>query len=325
MRKRSTVWLITAVCLMLIGLIAFGGAMMALGWDFSKISTTEYETNSYEIHESFADVSILSNTADISFVPTEDSKCAVVCYEDVKAKHSVSVENGRLSIKLADNRRWYDHISFFNFSTPKITVYLPCTEYGELCVKSSTGNVEIPNDFLFKSIDILQSTGDVANYASVYEEIKIHTSTGKILVENATAHSLDLTVSTGDVTVKNVTCEADVKVAVSTGKSYITALTCYNFVSDGDTGDIFLKDVITAGNFTIERTTGDVKFDGCDACEIFVKTDTGDVAGSLLSDKIFITETDTGRIVVPETVTGGRCKVITDTGDIKIEIISTNP
>ena len=51
MRKQSTVWLITAVCLMLIGLIAFGGAMRALGWDFSKISTTEYETNSYEIHE----------------------------------------------------------------------------------------------------------------------------------------------------------------------------------------------------------------------------------------------------------------------------------
>ena len=59
----------------------------------------------------------------------------------------------------------------------------------------------------------------------------------------------------------------------------------------------------------------------CDAAEIFVETDTGDVKGSLLSEKVFIPKSDTGDIKVPKTVTGGRCEITTDTGDIKIELV----
>jgi hypothetical protein len=58
--------------------------------------------------------------------------------------------------------------------------------------------------------------------------------------------------------------------------------------------------------------------DLCD--EIYLKTDTGDVSGFLLSDKIFIAESDTGRISVPKTFTGGKCEVKTDTGNIKITV-----
>jgi len=65
-----------------------------------------------------------------------------------------------------------------------------------------------------------------------------------------------------------------------------------------------------------------VEFTACDAGEIVIETDTGDVEGTLLSDKIFITETDTGRIDVPKTTTGGRCQITTDTGDIKIKIVN---
>jgi len=63
-----------------------------------------------------------------------------------------------------------------------------------------------------------------------------------------------------------------------------------------------------------------VKFDGCDAEEIFVETDTGDVKGTLLSEKVFMANSDTGKISFHKTVTGGRCEIETDTGDIKIQI-----
>ena len=70
--------------------------------------------------------------------------------------------------------------------------------------------------------------------------------------------------------------------------------------------------------FLIKRSTGDIRFDNSDATEIFVETDTGNVTGSLLTDKVFITQTDTGNVNVPKTVTGGRCEITTDTGNIKI-------
>ena len=43
--------------------------------------------------------------------------------------------------------------------------------------------------------------------------------------------------------------------------------------------------------------------------------------GTLLSAKIFVHRTSTGDIKLPETTTGGKCKISTDTGDIKISIV----
>jgi DUF4097 and DUF4098 domain-containing protein YvlB len=63
-----------------------------------------------------------------------------------------------------------------------------------------------------------------------------------------------------------------------------------------------------------------VKFERCDASELYIELDTGDVTGSLLSDKVFIAQSDTGRVNVPKSVTGGRCEITTDTGDIKITV-----
>lgn len=71
---------------------------------------------------------------------------------------------------------------------------------------------------------------------------------------------------------------------------------------------------------SIERTTGNVEFSGCDAAELSVKTSTGHVSGSLLTDKVFIIDTVTGRVNVSKAATGGQCMIKTGTGDIDIKI-----
>ena len=63
-----------------------------------------------------------------------------------------------------------------------------------------------------------------------------------------------------------------------------------------------------------------MSFTACDAGELHVKTDTGDVTGSLLSDKIFFAESDVGSVDVPKTTTGGVCEIQTNTGNIAITI-----
>ena len=234
-------------------------------------------------------------------------------------KHAVAVKDGTLVIEINDTRKWYEHIGI-GFGTSKITVYIPQGEYGALSVESSTGDIEIAKELGFESIDISQRTGHVMNYASAAQAMKIRTTTGDIRVENVSAGSLELSVSTGKVTATGVRCEGDVSVSVSTGKAHLTDVACKNVRSEGGTGDIRLQNVIAAQSISVKRTTGDVIFEGADAAEIFVVTDTGDVKGSLLSDKVFITKTDTGRIQVPASVTGGRCEITTDTGDIRIAI-----
>ncbi|MBQ7315332.1 MAG: DUF4097 family beta strand repeat protein [Clostridia bacterium] len=319
MSKTMKTWLIVAASLVVIGLIAFAVIMTINDWDFTKLGTGKFETSTYELNEEFCNISIKTDTADIVFVPSDDEKCKVVCYEAENVKHSVSVADGVLTVNVVDTRKWYEYIGI-NFGAPKITIYLPEAEYASLIIEERTGDIEISNDFKFESIDVSVSTGDVKCYASAAEAIKIAASTGDISVADISVDLLELSISTGNVTVSGVTCEGDVKVGVSTGKVSLSDIVCQSVISSGSTGDIFLKNVIAAEKFSIKRSTGCVKFDGSDAAEIFVETDTGDVEGSLLTDKVFITKTDTGDISVPSSITGGRCEITTDTGDIKITI-----
>jgi len=319
MSKITKIWLIVASFLMAAGLITFVGVMMAFNWDFTKLSTMSYQINTHEISDTFQNISIKTNTADIVFNPSEDGKCKVVCHEMEKVTHTVSVEEGSLTIKRVDKRKWYDFVGI-NFRTPKITVYIPQRDYAALIIKESTGDITIPKAFAFDAVDIDVSTGDVKLMSSVKGLGKINTSTGDVRVESGFCGSLDLQTSTGKITVSNVKCDGDITVVVSTGKVNLKDVTCKNLTSRGSTGDITLKYVIAAEKLSVLRDTGDVKFDQSDAAEIFVETDTGDIKGSLVTDKVFITKTATGSISVPKTVTGGRCELTTDTGDIKITV-----
>lgn len=322
MKRAMKIWLVIGIVLILIGCAVFGGVMMTLDWDFSKLSTDHFETNEHTVGEDFHSISVETKTAAVLLVPSEDGACRVVCHEKTKVRHSVAVTDGVLTVQAVDTRKWYEHISLFEFASPQITVYLPLEAYTSLTVKGSTGAVELPANFEFERIDVSVSTGKITCRASASVGAKLSTSTGEIDVQNASFGALELSVSTGDVTVSGVACTGDVSIGVSTGKANLTDVTCKNLVSKGDTGDISLKNVIALERFSIERDTGDVKFDGCDAAELFVKTDTGDVVGSLLTEKVFITKTDTGRIKVPSSVTGGRCEITTDTGNIQISVLS---
>ena len=297
----------------------FAAVMSEYKWDFSKLSTGKYETNTYEISEEFSNLSMNTDTADIIFALSDDGKCRVECYEEEKAKHSVAVQENTLVMKMIDEKSWYDYIGI-NFGSPKITVYLPKAEYTSLFINGSTGDIEIPKNFKFEGVDISLSTGDVNFFASASKLIIIKTSTGNICVENTSAGTLDLSASTGRITVSNVICGGDANINVSTGRTNLNNIECKNLTSSGDTGNISLNNVIAAEKFSIKRNTGDVRFDGSDAAEILVETDTGDVTGTFLSEKTFFVETDTGSVDVPESITGGRCEITTNTGDIELDI-----
>ena len=282
--------------LQLLLLIVFSMGLLTL----TACSLSEYETNIHKINEEFDNISIKTDTANIAFVLSDDGMCRVACYEEAKISHSVEVQNGTLTVNVVNNKKWYDYIGV-NIDSPKITVYLPKSEYSSLIIEESTGDIEISKDFGFKSIDISLSTGNVKCYASATEAIKIVASTGDIYAESISAGSLDLT--------------------VSTGKVHLSDIMCKNLTSIGDTGDVSLINVIATEKISIERSTGDITFECSDAAELFITTDTGNVKGSLLTNKVFITKTDTGRINVPNSIAGGRCEITTDTGDIKISIL----
>lgn len=321
MKKTGKIWLITAAVLTVVGLLSFVLIMTVRGWDFISLRTETFETNTYTLSESFDQISVDVDTSEISFVPAEDTACSVVCTETEKLKHSVSVQNGTLIIEMTDTRKWYDHIGIF-WGTYKVTVYLPKTEYASLMIKTHTGDVAVPKDFIFEALTIDGDTADVDCFASVSGTASIRSNTGDICMDTITAEHLALSSDTGKVQLDSVTVTGDIQVETDTGKIFLTAASCANLKADSDTGDMRLKNVTAEGSFSIANQTGDVEFTDSDAAEIYVETDTGDVTGTLRSQKIFQTESETGDIRVPDSLTGGRCKITTDTGDIKLQIAS---
>lgn len=279
MEKKTKAWLIVAAALILIGVILFGGVMTVLGWDFTKLTTFSYGTNSYTINDEYKNMTIITKTANVEFVPSGDSSTSVICYEQEKAMHSVKVKDDTLVIELNDTRKWYEHIGI-SFTSPKITVYIPEKEFGDISVKATTGN---------------------------------------ICIENTEVRSLDLSVTTGNIRLSGIRCSGDMRADITTGDTYVRNTLCHHFSAHGTTGDVELYNVIAEGNFDIKRLTGDIEFEGCDAAELYIKTTTGDIEGTLLTDKVFIANTVTGDVEVPKNTSGGRCELYTTTGDIEID------
>ena len=339
MKKSLKISLITAGVLVFLGIALIIVAAVLTGGDLSKLGAAKYVTSVFDIDGEFDNISVNTGTANIKFVLSYENKCVVECFEEETRPHSVFVQDGTLKIKMEDNRKWYQ-IFVLDFQKPTLTISLPDDEYSALTINEDTGDIEIPRSFIFESIDIKSSTGNVKCDAYSRSSMSIVTSTGDISVDGLVARNINLTVSTGNIKVFQTTVCEDISINVSTGKTVIESVDCRNLITGGSTGNI---DVINvhADIFDIERSTGDVTFKGSDAKQLKVKTSTGDVTfsnsdagqlnietttgdvtGSLKTEKIFYTETSTGRVEHPKTTSGGICEIKTTSGDIIIEVIS---
>ena len=320
MKKSTKILIITATVLLIAGGAIFAGVMTALGWNFTKLNTVKYETKTFEISEDFNSIEIDLNTDKIEFEFSEDGKCAVVCYMPENQSRSVAVEDGALIIRTNSRDEWYTFIGNLDFSSPKTTVYLPKDSYDALKIKNDTGDIELPAGFTFGSLDIEAKTADVTCRCALTGAVKISLSTGDVNLNCGTASEINVNTSTGNINIRDTKCEGKIKAKMSTGNLYAENVTCKSLTSDSSTGGVTLENVVAANDFNIETSTGSVRFDGADADNSRVKTSTGNIKGTLLSEKIFFTETSTGKTDVPKSTEGGRCELETSTGDIIIQI-----
>ncbi len=291
-------WLIAAAILVVLGLISCGVAYAALGFNFNKLETAEYVTNTYEVSDPFNNINIKADTEKINLVYAKDGICKVVCVENVNDLHDVRVEDNNLKI----SRKTVNGTTNFSFgfNDQSITVYLPEYQYGNINIISDTGKVDIPVGFGFDNIEVKTDTGYIMCNASANQIASFTTDTGAIKLTEMNADSMSIKSDTGYISLSDIT-SGDLNLK-------------------SDTGKVDLKNTI-AGTLNVNTNTGSIKFDMSDADSIRASSDTGSITGTLLSDKIFKTQSDTGKITVPASGDGGDCELITNTGKIDIEVV----
>lgn len=336
MKKSTKTALILSAILICAGLIIGFIGFSAASYDISRLNTQRFVTESFEITEPFSAVAVSCGMSDVTLIPSD--ACRVEFTRQTNIKHSVSVEDGILTLREKDERTWFDLIGVA-WGDMEIKVYLPAGEYAMFHSESGTGDVEVPSDFGFVDAEIHSGTGSIEFYANVKNALVVSSDTGDITVSRICAESAEISTDTGSINVSDIELNGGLHLESDTGDMDITGAFCSSFylVTDtgssdiygthcGDmfiethTGDIYLNSTAAENRAELIATTGDITFHGFDGGTITVITDTGDVRGTLASEKIFFVESDTGDISVPKSLTGGECSITTDTGDITVKI-----
>ena len=260
-----------------LSLVLIGGLMFTLAAcsKNGNIFTGKNTETKKDIVDAFENIEIMTYTADITIVKSNDAICKVVSKDTDKIEYDVFLENGTLKIKAIDERKWFEKLILFDQAT--LNVYLPESTYSSLCISESTGDIFVASDFSFTDIDIDISTGNTDLYASASGHIDIKGSTGNIYVKDVSCGSLDIEVSTGDVTVKNLECLSDVEIEVSTGDVKLENTSFGSLSTKGDTGNFTANNLTSSNKVLIERTTGKVKIDAAEISgNLITETTTGD-------------------------------------------------
>ncbi len=293
-------WIIASIILIASGLVIFLIALIMNTFNFGNFSASKFQKNIYEINDNFNNISINVDTSFVTLVKSKDGKCKVECHEEENKKHIVEVVNGILTINIDDKRSWINHIGINFNSTPKVIIYLPNDTYTTLNIVGTTGPIHIPIGLNFETALIKSTTAVIYCEATVTNNIICETTTGRIKLYSTEAKTINLKTITGHIEVNNTSCD--------------------NITVEGTTGNIKLNRVIVSEKMKLNATAGAVILDFIDASEISIKTTTGRVSGKLYSDKIFVINTSTGNVNVPNSTTGGKCEITTTTGNISIQI-----
>ena len=319
MKSSKKVVIIVALVMIAVGLGISVCAMVALGFDFRKMNTVDLVTNTYELDEEISAISVKGVECDVRIIPSEDGNCKVVCHESDKVSNSVNVENGVLSINYNDNRKWYERIGVF-WGSMKIDIYLPEGEYDKFYVKTVSGDINIPEGYVFAKAEIKSISGEVRYLSQVGGDLSVKTTSGDIFIGESEAINMSAVSTSGKITMKNVTVQSNVNIKTVSGDVELSGIECENISADTTSGEQEYQDVVMDGNMNIKSISGDVDMHRCDAGSIRIKTTSGDVSGTLLTDKIFTTDTVSGDVDVPRSESGGECEIITTSGDIEVDV-----
>lgn len=316
---KKTLLLIASAAIILGALLSFG-AMLTMHFDFSAFSQTDFTSHTYTIEESFQNISVEDSDCTIQLLPSGDNTCKIVCFESKKVYYTITADEDTLSVKRNDSLKWYDCIGITYWPDTALTVYLPQTEYNQLCIKSAAGEIEIPDSFTFNDVRLENSSGDVSFQASVNNALTVQAISGEVFVSGPAPRTMDVSSTSGDVTLFSVHPQTQLNANTVSGEIELSDIKGGNISVNSTSGDISFTNVIASERLQAETVSGDIELTDSDANDLQLSTTSGEVSGTLLAGKLFSTNTVSGDVDVPASTDSGTCRIETISGDIDIRI-----
>lgn len=287
MNKKITITLIVVLSVLSLALIGFMIAVMTCGFNlgnFSLCGRTSTNLVVDKTYDSFDDIAIKANMADIYIYSSDNSKTQVKIYDD-ENKTIVNALNNKLNIK-------NDSDGFLAFlrKKAKIEVYLSkaysnkisiSDDLGNICVekfpnaeieiKEDCGNVEVAecktadvnndlgNIFVAKAKDIkaTESSGNVS-IGSV-ENAYIHNDLGNIEVDTVNAY-MDISNDCGNIEVRNANITKSSTIKNDLGRITVGSTSKVFIDARCDMGKVDVRNNYNQSDITLklENSMGDI-------------------------------------------------------------------
>ncbi len=263
-----------------------------------------YIKKTVDIKDKFSSIEVKSaSDVDVAVKKASGDTSYVEYYDCENLTHHVDVSDGVLRITADDSRNVAFNVSIglYTGAWPSVTVYLAGTEYDDLKIVTSSGDIDMEYYLLVGNIDIEASSGDVTVNGSNSDSLTIATRSGNIKIDSASSKDTRISANSGDVSLWDVVTD-NVDLKTSSGN-------------------------ITSGSIKAKRingraSSGDVMIRDCDASEINIMTNSGDVSIGIGSEMKYeyTTKTSSGDVNVPDSVKGadGKCNIETSSGDIDV-------
>ena len=294
--------LTTAGMLIAAGAVLMFAAIAIGGFNMERFNTERYAQTLYQVDEPFHSIEIRGVDCDVYLAYDQKGPCRVESTESDHILTEVHVKNGTLTITRKDDHPWYQRIGFWwtGGESAQVNVYLPESAYDDLLIYTVSGDIHIPDDFAFETMEAHSTSGDITTQAGVSDGLDVQTVSGDIAASSV-AGPVSAETTSGQIVLEGVSAEA------------LTATTI--------SGDIRLNGVTADGQAVLTTTSGDIRLADFDADSMEVSTISGNVTGTLLTAKNFQTNTTSGSITVPPSDrAAGSCDIKTTSGDVSLTI-----
>ncbi len=318
MKKSKKILLIISVVSIFIGASMMLGAWCVLRNNAADaVAGLEFEEKSHVITDSFTKININTINSSIELLPSADGVCRIVCSDNEKLYHRISVAGSQLNINQHDDWQWYEMLyGLFRKDNLSLRVYLPEAEYGLLHAHSSSGDITIAPDFRFQTANTYTASGNTKVTALYAENLTVCSVSGDLILRDLeAAEDAFIESISGFTQVENLKA-ANITTHASSGSTVLENLSSDYLRATSVSGEIRMFN----GNFRntshFETSSGNIEIVDSACGEQAVDTVSGNITLQNVSGSSLNVRTSSGSISLFEALYSGRCLCNTVSSEI---------
>ena len=334
MKKSKKILLIISVVCIFIGASMTLGAWLVLHNNAADaIAGLEFEEKTHVITDSFTKININTINSSIELLPSPDGVCRIVCNDNEKLYHRISVAGSQLNINQHDDWQWYEMLyGLFREDNLSLRVYLPESEYLLLHAHSSSGDITIAPDFRFQTVNTYTKSGNTEASALYAENLTISSVSGDLLLRELEAmNDVYLESISGFIQIERLSA-VNVTTHASGGRTVLENITSDYLRATAVSGDIHMAGSAFGSTTYFETSSGSIEIVDSDCADQSIQTVSGSVTLQNITGNSLNARTESGAILIENALYDSSLLCVTTSGEIQflgldagtLEFISTS-